>query len=178
MVLWDISPPSSRSAGFLNKVAIPCPDKSSLNVLCGKQCKLGLGDNLNSKPSLLMWTWTGPGPVGGGFLSCCSSHLPCPLFSCGCQCCLETDHTWPVVRPQELQPRWGVILLTYWWVWTTLLLDRLGQFLDSLWGKLSTWLHRPSPYLSCPHWGTSSWPWPGDKVVWSHYGREALLTCF
>ena len=30
MVLWDTSPPSSRSAGFLNKVTIPCPNNSSL----------------------------------------------------------------------------------------------------------------------------------------------------
>ena len=33
MVLWDISPPSSRSAGFLNKVAIPCPNSLSLDLL-------------------------------------------------------------------------------------------------------------------------------------------------
>ena len=33
MVLWDTSPQSSRSAGFLNKVAIPCPNNSSLNLL-------------------------------------------------------------------------------------------------------------------------------------------------
>ena len=32
MVLWDTSPPSSRSAGFLNKVTIPCPNISSLNL--------------------------------------------------------------------------------------------------------------------------------------------------
>ena len=33
MVLWDISPPSSWSAGFLNKVAIPSPNNVSLNLL-------------------------------------------------------------------------------------------------------------------------------------------------
>ena len=32
-VLWDMSPPSSRSAGFPNKVSIPCPSNSSLNLL-------------------------------------------------------------------------------------------------------------------------------------------------
>ena len=37
MVLWDSSPPSSRCAGFLNKVAISCPNNSSLDylALCG-----------------------------------------------------------------------------------------------------------------------------------------------
>ena len=30
MVLWDSSPPSS--AGFLNKVTIPCPNTSSLDL--------------------------------------------------------------------------------------------------------------------------------------------------
>ena len=33
MVLWDTSPSSSRSAGFLNKVAIPCPKNSFLDLL-------------------------------------------------------------------------------------------------------------------------------------------------
>ena len=33
VVLWETSPPSSRSAGFLNKVTIPCPNTSSLDVL-------------------------------------------------------------------------------------------------------------------------------------------------
>ena len=33
MVLWDTSPPSSRSSGFLNKVAIPYPSNSSLDLL-------------------------------------------------------------------------------------------------------------------------------------------------
>ena len=33
MVLWDTSPPSSQSAGFLRKVAIPCLNTSSLDVL-------------------------------------------------------------------------------------------------------------------------------------------------
>ena len=33
MVLWDTSPPSSWSAGFLNKVAIPCPNTLSLDLL-------------------------------------------------------------------------------------------------------------------------------------------------
>ena len=33
MVLWETSPPSSWFAGFPNKVAISCPNKSSLNLL-------------------------------------------------------------------------------------------------------------------------------------------------
>ena len=32
-VLWDTSPPSSWSAGFLNNVAIPCSNNLSLNLL-------------------------------------------------------------------------------------------------------------------------------------------------
>ena len=32
-VLWDISPPSSWSAGFLNEVNIRCPNNSSLSVV-------------------------------------------------------------------------------------------------------------------------------------------------
>ena len=32
MVLWDTSPPSSQSAGFLNKVIIQCPNSLSLDV--------------------------------------------------------------------------------------------------------------------------------------------------
>ena len=52
MVLWDTSPPSSQFAGFLNKVAIPCPNNSSLYFIglsCGKQYELGLG-NIDSSP--------------------------------------------------------------------------------------------------------------------------------
>ena len=33
MVLWDTSPTPSGSAGFLNKVSIPCPSSSPLNFL-------------------------------------------------------------------------------------------------------------------------------------------------
>ena len=33
MVLWDTSPPSSWSTGFLNKVTILCPNNPSLNLL-------------------------------------------------------------------------------------------------------------------------------------------------
>ena len=32
MVLWGMSLPSSWSAGFLNKVTIPCPSNSSLGL--------------------------------------------------------------------------------------------------------------------------------------------------
>ena len=33
MVLWDTSPPSSQSAGFPNKVNIPCPNNWSPDLL-------------------------------------------------------------------------------------------------------------------------------------------------
>ena len=145
MVLWDISPPSSRSAGFLNKVAIPCPDNSSLNLSRGKQCKLGLGDNLNSKPSLLIWTWAGPGLAGGDFFAC--SSFPCSLSSCCCQC-----SAWRLTTPDLLSDLKSSRRGEGPSRWHTDKIEQLfGQFLDSLQGKLSTWLHRPSPYLSCPH---------------------------
>ena len=38
MVLWDPSPPSSRSAGFLNKVTILCPNVS-VSPFIGLSCK-------------------------------------------------------------------------------------------------------------------------------------------
>ena len=44
-MLWDTSPPSSPSAGFLNKVAIPCPKDSSLNFLA---CPVASGTSLDS----------------------------------------------------------------------------------------------------------------------------------
>ena len=37
MVLWDTSPSSSQSAGFPNKVAIPCPDTSSPDLLACRE---------------------------------------------------------------------------------------------------------------------------------------------
>ena len=45
-VLWDISPLSSPSAGFLNKAAIPLPNNSSLNLLgcCAEWYKSGLSN--------------------------------------------------------------------------------------------------------------------------------------
>ena len=45
MVLWDTSPPSSWSAGFPNKVTIPCPNTSPLDLLACRavsQYELGL----------------------------------------------------------------------------------------------------------------------------------------
>ena len=48
IVLWDFSPSPSWSAGFPNKVTIPCPNTSSLNLigLAGsEQGELGLGKN-------------------------------------------------------------------------------------------------------------------------------------
>ena len=45
MVLWDTSPPSSWSAGFLNKVTIPCSNTSSLNLLA---CRVTSSMNFDS----------------------------------------------------------------------------------------------------------------------------------
>ena len=45
MVLWDTSPPSSRSAGFPNKVAIPYPNTSSLDL---SACRVASGMSLDS----------------------------------------------------------------------------------------------------------------------------------
>ena len=43
MVLWDTSPPSSRSAGFLNQVAISCLNDSSLDLLaCREASRMSL----------------------------------------------------------------------------------------------------------------------------------------
>ena len=44
MVLWDTSLPSPRSAGFLNKVSIPCPHTLSLDILtCYEASSMSLG---------------------------------------------------------------------------------------------------------------------------------------
>ena len=44
MVLWNSSPPSSWSAGFTNKVTVPCPNKSSLSLLvCCTASSMSLG---------------------------------------------------------------------------------------------------------------------------------------
>lgn len=37
MVLWGPSPPSSRPAGFVNKVIIPCPNSLSFHLLRSKK---------------------------------------------------------------------------------------------------------------------------------------------
>ena len=50
MVLWDTSPPSSWSAGFPNKGAIPCPKG------CRKQYEFGL---LIMTPAELVWWMVG-----------------------------------------------------------------------------------------------------------------------
>ena len=52
MVLWDTSPPSSPSAGFLNKVAILCPNNLSLDLLACREASstsldFGLGNTNN-----------------------------------------------------------------------------------------------------------------------------------
>lgn len=47
MVLWDTSPTSLQSAGFPNKVAIPCPNNLFLDLLTchtGEQYKLKLSN--------------------------------------------------------------------------------------------------------------------------------------
>ena len=44
MVLWDMSPPSSWFAGFPNKVAIPCPNNSPLDLLA---CRAVSSTNLD-----------------------------------------------------------------------------------------------------------------------------------
>ena len=45
MVLWDISPSSSQTPGFLNKVAIlaSTPCLPIIGLSCGEQTKLGFG---------------------------------------------------------------------------------------------------------------------------------------
>lgn len=50
MVLWDASPPSSPSAGFVDKVAIPGPSNSSLDYwpVCSKQYELGLSNEMRT----------------------------------------------------------------------------------------------------------------------------------
>ena len=45
MVLWDSSPPSSQSAGFPNKVTIPCPNNLSLDLLT---CRAASSTSLES----------------------------------------------------------------------------------------------------------------------------------
>ena len=51
MALCDAGPPSSRSADFLNKVAIPCPNKLSLYLLA---CRVASSMSLDS---VTPWAW-------------------------------------------------------------------------------------------------------------------------
>lgn len=53
-VLWDTSLPSSGSMGFLNKVAIPCPKKSSLDFLACQAVSRVSGGNLVSVTSHIL----------------------------------------------------------------------------------------------------------------------------
>ena len=52
MVLWDGSPPSSWSAGFPNKVTLPCPDTSSLDGLASRVAS-STGSSINTTLPLL-----------------------------------------------------------------------------------------------------------------------------
>jgi len=45
IVLWNTSQPSSQSGGFLNKVVIPCPQNSSLNLLA---CHIAISTSSDS----------------------------------------------------------------------------------------------------------------------------------
>ena len=54
MVLWDTSLPSSLSAGFLNKVAISCPNTSSFNFLV---CYMANSISLDSETVSLSWSF-------------------------------------------------------------------------------------------------------------------------
>ena len=52
MVLWDSSPASSRSAGFLNKISIPpCPNSSSLVLLA---CHVASSRSLDSVTAIMI----------------------------------------------------------------------------------------------------------------------------
>ena len=59
MVLWDISPPSSWSAGFTNSTAINCPNTLSLNWLA---CYAVSSMNLDSVTLLNQKAGTFPSP--------------------------------------------------------------------------------------------------------------------
>ena len=61
MVLWDTSPPSSRSAGFLNKVTIPCPNTSSLDLLA---CRVVSSTSLDSVMNAIFKVLAGRFPGG------------------------------------------------------------------------------------------------------------------
>ena len=78
MVPWDTSPPSSWSAGFPNKVTIPCPNNSSLCVLT--YC---------TAMSLDLVTLTAPQPS----LCCCSCSVSLQ-WECKCgDCCSHLSHS-------------------------------------------------------------------------------------
>ena len=60
MVLWDISPPSSWFAGFLNKVVILRPQQVVLQftgLSCSTQYKCGLSNKGTGHPSVNHSTW-------------------------------------------------------------------------------------------------------------------------
>ena len=58
MILWDTSPPSSWSAGFLNEVAAPCLKTSSLDLLdCYVASSMRLDSIMLSKRSQTQKTW-------------------------------------------------------------------------------------------------------------------------
>lgn len=67
MVLWNTSPPPSQPAGFLNKIAISCPNNSSLDLLaCCEMRSRSLnsvtvrrkhGRMLREMQCFLLWKW-------------------------------------------------------------------------------------------------------------------------
>lgn len=55
IAIWDTIPPSSQSAGFLDKISIPSPRNLSLDFLactCGEQYVFGLSNN-----TILLDSW-------------------------------------------------------------------------------------------------------------------------
>ena len=63
MVLWDTSQPSPWSAGFLNRVTVPCPSISSLDLLT---CCAASSMSLDSVTvGTLAWKLEHLGPVSG-----------------------------------------------------------------------------------------------------------------
>ena len=55
LVLWDISPPYSLSAGFSSKLAIPCPNDSSLNLLACHDVSRTSLDSVTEELTILLF---------------------------------------------------------------------------------------------------------------------------
>lgn len=54
LVLWDKSPPSSPFAGFPNKVTLPDPKDTSLNLLPCHEARLTSLDSVTSNQTILI----------------------------------------------------------------------------------------------------------------------------